>query len=38
MPEPEAAESVEDSSDDKRALELDQGGQSGVHQEVPAAV
>ena len=38
MPEPEADESGEDSSDDEIELDLDQGGQSGAHQEVPAAV
>ena len=38
LPEPEADESGEDSSDDESELELDQGGQSGAHQEVPAAV
>ena len=34
----EAGESGEDSSDDESEPELDQGGQSGAHQEVPAAV
>ena len=38
LPEPEADESGEDSSDDKRELELDQGGQSGAHQDVPTVV
>ena len=38
MPEPEADESGEDSSDDESEPELDRGGQSGAHQEVPAAV
>ena len=36
--EPEADESGKDSSDDKSGLELEQGGQSGSHQEVPSAV
>ena len=36
--EPEADESGEDSSDDESKPEPDQGGQSGAHQEVPAAV
>ena len=38
VPEPEGNESGEDSSDDESEPELDQGGQSGAHQEVPAAV
>ena len=38
LPEPEADESGEDSSDDESESEPDQGGQSGAHQEVPAAV
>ena len=38
LPEPEADESGEDSSDDESKPESDQGGQSGAHQEVPAAV
>ena len=38
LPELEADESGEDSSDDESELEPDQGGQSGAHQEVPAAV
>ena len=38
VPEPEADESGEDSSDDESEPELDQGRQSGAHQEVPAAV
>ena len=38
VPEPEADASGEDSSDDESAPELDQGGQSGAHQEVPVAV
>ena len=38
MQEPEADESGEDSSVDESEPELDQGGQSGAHQEVPAAV
>ena len=38
LPEPEADESGEDSSDDESGSEPDQAGQSGVHQEVPAAV
>ena len=38
VPEPEADESGEDSSDDESEPELDQGGRSGVHQEVPATV
>ena len=38
VPELEVDESGEDSSDDEREPELDQGGQSGAHQEVPAAV
>ena len=37
-PSQEADESGEDSSNDKSEPELDQGGQSGAHQEVPAAV
>ena len=36
--EPEADESGKDSSDDESEPELDQGGQSGAYQEVPAAV
>ena len=36
--EPEADEPGEGSSDDKSGLELEQGGQSGAHQEVPSAV
>ena len=38
VPEPEADESGEDSSDDESKPELDQDGQSGAHQDVPAAV
>ena len=38
LPEPEADESGEDSSDDESELEPDQGGQSGAHQEAQAAV
>ena len=38
VPEPEADESGEDSFDGESESELDQGGQSGAHQEVPAAV
>ena len=38
VPEPEADESEEDSSDDESEPELEQGGQSGAYQEVPAAV
>ena len=38
VPEPEADGSGEDSSDDVRHPGLDQDGQSGAHQEVPAAV
>ena len=38
VPEPEADESGEDSPDDESQPELDQGGQTGAHQEVPAAV
>ena len=38
VPEPEADESGEDSSDDESEPGLDQGGQSGAHQEIPAAV
>ena len=38
LPEPEANESGEDSSDDESEPEPDQGGQSDAHQEVPAAV
>ena len=38
VPEPEADELEEDSSDDESEPELDQGGQSGAHQEVAAAV
>ena len=38
VPEPEADELGEDSSDDESEPELDQRGQSGAHQEVPAAV
>ena len=38
VPAPEADESGEDSSDDESEPELDQDGQSGAHQEVPAAV
>ena len=34
----EVYKSGEDSSDDENEPELDQGGQSGAHQEVPAAV
>ena len=37
-PEPEADEPGEDSADDENDPEPDQGGQSGAHQEVPAAV
>ena len=37
MPEPEAGESGEDSSDDESEPELDQGGQRDAHQKVPAA-
>ena len=38
MPEPEADESGEDLFDDESESGVDQGGQSGAHQEVPAAV
>ena len=38
LPEPEADESGEDSSDDESEPETDQDGQSGAHQEVPAAI
>ena len=38
LPEPEADESGEDSSDDESEPEPDQDGQNGAHQEVPAAV
>ena len=38
MPESEADESGEDSSDDESKLALEQGGKNGAHQEVPAAV
>ena len=38
VPEPEADESGEDTPDDESGPELDQGGQSGIHQEVPSAV
>ena len=38
VPEPEADESGEDSYDDDSEPKLDQGGQSGAHQEVPATV
>ena len=38
VPEPEADELGEDSTDDESEPELEQGGQSGAHQEVPAAV
>ena len=38
QPEPKVDESGEDSSDDGSEPEPDQGGQSGAHQEVPAAV
>ena len=38
IPEPEADESGEDSSDGESEPEPDQGGQSGAHQEVPVAV
>ena len=38
LPEPEADESEEDSPDDESEPKPDQGGQSGAHQEVPAAV
>ena len=38
VPDPEADESGEDLSDDESEPELDQGGQSGAHQEVPAVV
>ena len=38
MPEPEADKSGKDSSDDESEPEPEQGGQSGAHQEVPAAV
>ena len=38
VPEPEADESGEDSSDDESEPEPDQRGQSGTHQRVPAAV
>ena len=37
VPEPEAKESGDDSSDDESEPELEQGGQSGSHQEVPVA-
>ena len=38
VPEPETDDSGEDSSDDESEPELDEGGQSGAHQEVPVAV
>ena len=38
LSEPEADASGEDSSDNESEPEPDQGGQSGAHQEVPAAV
>ena len=38
VPAPEADQSGEVSSDDESEPELDQGGQSGAHQEVPTAV
>ena len=38
LPEPEADESGEDSSDDESEPDPDQGGQSGAHQKTPAAV
>ena len=38
VPESEVDESGEDSSDDESEPELDLAGQSGAHQEVPAAV
>ena len=38
LPEPEADESGEDSSDDESGPEPDQGGHSGAHQDVLAAV
>ena len=38
VPESEADVSGEDSSDDEKEPELEQGGQSGAHQAVPAAV
>ena len=38
MPGPEADEWGEDSSNDESEPELDQGGQSGAHQEIPATV
>ena len=38
LPEPEADESGQDSSDDESEQEPDQSGQSGAHQKVPAAV
>ena len=38
LPEPEVDESREDSPDDESEPEPDQRGQSGAHQEVPAAV
>ena len=38
VPEPKVDESGEDSSDDESLPELDQGGQSSAHQELPTAV
>ena len=38
LPEPEADESGEDSSDNESEPELEQGGHCGAHQDVPAAV
>ena len=38
VPESEADKSEEDLSDDESESELDEGDQSGAHQEVPAAV
>ena len=38
LPEPEADESGEDSSDDESKPEPNQGNHSGAHQEVPATV
>ena len=38
MPEPEVDELGKNSPDDESEPELDQGGQSGAYQEVPAAV
>ena len=38
LPEPETDESGEDSADDESGPEPDQGGYSGAHQDVPAAV